>query len=95
VSVAILAALVLLAVLPVDTWDRVPSVCPWRNLFGVRCAGCGGIHAVAALLHGEVAMALRYNAFALFVATVVTAAAIRDVMRLPVVYQRAFPTKRT
>jgi hypothetical protein len=76
----VLAALALLAVLPLDTWERVPSVCVWRNLLGVRCPGCGGIHAVAALLHGDVALALHYNAFALVVAAAVAATAVRDVI---------------
>jgi hypothetical protein len=41
-------------------------VCQFHRLTGLNCPGCGGTRAAYALLHGEVATALRDNA--LFVA---------------------------
>src|SRR5476651_2289426 len=38
--------------------------CPIHLLFGIDCPGCGTTRAIAALLHGHVAQALRLNAFA-------------------------------
>lgn len=35
--------------------------CPIRYYTGLLCPGCGGTHALAALLHGEFAEALRQN----------------------------------
>lgn len=37
--------------------------CPILALTGWRCAGCGGLRAIDALLHGRVAEAFRYNGF--------------------------------
>jgi len=76
-SLAVLTGIVLLGALPVETWDRVPSLCLWRNLFGVRCLGCGGVHAVAALLHGDIVSAVQYNALAPVIAIGLATAAIR------------------
>lgn len=36
-------------------------VCPVREYLGVLCPGCGGTHAIIALLHGRVAEAVRLN----------------------------------
>lgn len=37
--------------------------CPFLALTGWKCAGCGGLRAVHALLHGRVAEAIGYNGF--------------------------------
>ena len=39
-------------------------VCQFHRLTGLNCPGCGGTRALYALLHGEVARALRDNALA-------------------------------
>ncbi|MBR1551747.1 MAG: DUF2752 domain-containing protein [Muribaculaceae bacterium] len=39
--------------------------CVFLNLTGLKCPGCGSQRAIHALLHGEVAAALRFNAFLL------------------------------
>ncbi len=37
--------------------------CPFLALTGWKCAGCGGLRAMHALLHGRVAEAMGYNGF--------------------------------
>ena len=36
-------------------------VCPFRQITGLLCPGCGGTHALAALIHGELRAALGFN----------------------------------
>lgn len=37
-------------------------ICPTKALFGIDCPGCGSLRMLYALMHGDVASALRYNA---------------------------------
>lgn len=37
------------------------GICPYRNLFGVACPGCGMSRATASLLNGEVQAAMTYH----------------------------------
>jgi Protein of unknown function (DUF2752) len=37
-------------------------VCPFHQLLGLQCPGCGGTRALAALLRGNLAEAMRFNA---------------------------------
>jgi hypothetical protein len=36
--------------------------CPFHELLGLQCPGCGATRALAALLHGDIAEAMRFNA---------------------------------
>lgn len=40
-------------------------VCPTKSLFGLDCPDCGALRMLYALLHGDLAAALRFNALAL------------------------------
>ena len=40
--------------------------CPVHLIFGIPCPGCGSQRAIHSLLHFEFKMALKYNAFAVF-----------------------------
>lgn len=40
--------------------------CTFRALTGYPCPGCGGTRAVAALFHGQLLRAVKYNAFAVY-----------------------------
>lgn len=55
------AIFVALAIMNVESLDRIPSVCLYRYLFGVRCPGCGMTHAFCCVLHGHFAQAFAYN----------------------------------
>lgn len=54
----------------------LPSQCPFRIVFGIYCPFCGGTHAMLALVHGNVAAALSWNAFAVLVIMPVAAAMV-------------------
>jgi hypothetical protein len=58
---AIVSGLVALALVPTPWLEHAPTVCLYRNLFGLRCPGCGMTRALSALLHGEFAQAFLYN----------------------------------
>ena len=66
---AIPAAILLIAALaavyamePGNTVQRFMPRCPFHEVTGMHCPGCGGTRAVHALLHGHPLKALRYNA---------------------------------
>ena len=52
----------LLRVFPPNQYGFYPR-CPVFEYFHVYCPGCGATRALAALLHGQFAAALHYNAF--------------------------------
>lgn len=52
----------------------VQAQCPFRVAFGIYCPFCGGTHAMLALVHGDAAAALSWNAFAVLVMAPVAAA---------------------
>jgi hypothetical protein len=54
-------AFVVLAAIPLETLERGPSLCIYRNLFGFPCLGCGMTRAFCALLHGRPLDAWRFN----------------------------------
>lgn len=68
----VLAAVLLLALGPIyfaldPSQSSVFPQCPYLELTGYKCPGCGSQRAFHALLHGDIAEAFRYNAM-LFVA---------------------------
>jgi hypothetical protein len=56
----VLASCVVLLRFPPDRYELY--VCPFRAATGLLCPGCGGTHAVAALLRGNLREAWRWNA---------------------------------
>jgi hypothetical protein len=67
VAVVPLAGCVAVALADPRAADSPWPVCPTKLYTGVDCPGCGGLRAVACVLHGDVAGGLHYNAFALLV----------------------------
>jgi hypothetical protein len=61
VSVAILAAGAVLYFFNPSTHGFYP-ICLFHQLTGLNCPGCGGTRSVYALLHGNIAQALKDNA---------------------------------
>jgi uncharacterized membrane protein YfcA len=55
---------------PPELYHFYPQ-CPVFRYLHVLCPGCGATRALAALLHGEIAQALHYNAFVVFLLPVV------------------------
>jgi len=66
-SLVVFAALAGLALVPVESLERLPSLCLNRRLFGF-CPGCGTVRALSHLLHGDLAGALKCNVNCLVVA---------------------------
>jgi hypothetical protein len=62
--------------------------CPFNGFFHLQCPGCGATRAVAALLHGDIAAAIHFNALVslLFPAAIVYGVAlyIRFLKRVPI-----------
>jgi hypothetical protein len=58
--------------------DRLPFYpqCPIHQYFGIFCPGCGATRALAALLHGRFADALRLNTFFVLLLPVLVAGAL-------------------
>jgi hypothetical protein len=54
-------AIVILLRFPPDQYSFYPQ-CPLHEFFHLRCPGCGGTRAVAALLRGHIAEAMQLNA---------------------------------
>jgi hypothetical protein len=53
--------LTLLRILSPQQLDQLPRTCLWSWLLGRPCPGCGTLHALCALLHGDLSQAWRYN----------------------------------
>ena len=70
-----------LAVIPAQALDRLPDLCLWERLFGY-CPAHGTVHALAMLLHGDLASAVAYNPNVLLIAPLLTALVATDVARL-------------
>ena len=55
--------------------------CPIRQYLGIDCPGCGATRALAALLHGHLAEAIRLNALFVLLLPIAIAAAIETYRR--------------
>ena len=65
IPAALLLAAALAAVYAMEPGNMVQRFmpkCPFHQMTGMHCPGCGGTRAVHALLHGHPLKALRYNA---------------------------------
>lgn len=65
VGAALLLVLALLPLLPTSSGSWNPTTCAIHAMTGLPCPLCGGTRAAKALMHGDVATALRLNALAL------------------------------
>lgn len=74
-----LVLLVLVFVDPRTAWFA--PVCPLHAVTGLHCPGCGTGRALHALVHGDVARALRLNALALAAIPVFLALSLRAAWR--------------
>lgn len=71
-------ALLILAVLPTELIARGPTLCLFKNVFGVECLGCGMTRAIASLLHADAAAALAYNKLVVVVFPLLCALLLKD-----------------
>jgi hypothetical protein len=59
-AIALLAGVVALVAVPPSLFERLPSVCLNRHIFGF-CPACGSLRALVNLFHGNLAGAVRFN----------------------------------
>ena len=57
----IAGGLTVLRLLSPQQLDQLPRLCLWARLLGRPCPGCGTLHALCALLHGNFSQAWSYN----------------------------------
>ena len=50
-----------LALIPLETLQRIPALCLFQLLFRWECPGCGMTRALCAALHGDLAAAWNFN----------------------------------
>jgi hypothetical protein len=63
--------------IPTSWLEGGRSVCLIRNMFGVKCPGCGMIRAVSCILHGNFKGALHYNKLVVIVFPLLCSAWLR------------------
>ena len=79
--IAIGVACGVLALLPLSMLDTLPQLCLWERLFG-WCPAHGTTHALAALLHGDLRLALSYNLNVIIIAPLLLCIAVRDLWQI-------------
>ena len=75
-------SLAFLAVLPTQLLENGPSICLFRNLFGISCLGCGMTRALSSVMHANIASAISYNQFVIVVFPLVFLTLLRDLIVL-------------
>jgi hypothetical protein len=84
---AFAAAVAILLRFPPGQYSFYPR-CPFYELFHLQCPGCGATRALAALIHGDIADAIHFNALAtlLFPAAAIYGVAlyVRFLKHLPI-----------
>ena len=73
-------AIIILLRFPPDQYSFYPQ-CPIHEFFHLRCPGCGGTRAVAALLRGHIAEAMQLNALVTLLLPFAAAYGIRTYAR--------------
>jgi hypothetical protein len=77
-----LAVLLVLAILPTEILIKGPTICVWKNLFGIDCPTCGMTRAFSSILHGKLAHALAYNKLVVLVFPMYCGLLLREAARL-------------
>jgi len=52
---------IIFLLVPTSWFESRRSLCLIRNVFGVKCPGCGMTRAISCIFHGNVKKALQYN----------------------------------
>ncbi len=77
-----IAALLTLAVIPTDVLARGPTICVWKNLYGIDCPTCGMTRAFSSVLHGNFTHAFGYNKLVVVFFPVYCGLLLREAARL-------------
>lgn len=76
------SALLILTVLPTEVIARGPSLCLFKNVFGVECFGCGMTRAISSLLHADAATAFARNKLVVVVFPLLCAFLLKDLISI-------------
>jgi hypothetical protein len=57
----IAGGLTALRLMSLQQLDQMPPLCLWSRLLGRPCPACGTLHALCAVLHGDLSLAWHYN----------------------------------
>lgn len=52
---------IIFLLIPTSWFESRRSLCLIRNIFGVKCPGCGMTRAISCIFHGNLKKALQYN----------------------------------
>jgi Protein of unknown function (DUF2752) len=52
---------IIFLLVPTSWFETRRSLCLIRNVFGVKCPGCGMTRAISCIFHGNLKKALQYN----------------------------------
>ena len=52
---------IIFLLIPTSWFESRRSLCLIRNVFGVKCPGCGMTRAISCIFHGNLKKALQYN----------------------------------
>ena len=63
----VLAVVSATGIIRIDTaMGKIPALCPFKNITGIECPGCGMTRAFISLIHGHPSDAARFNPFCFF-----------------------------
>lgn len=79
---ALASIFLLLATLPTEWLDSGSSLCLFKNLFEIKCLGCGMTRALSMILKGNLAAALSYNELVLIVFPLLFLVLLSDVVSI-------------
>lgn len=65
--------------IPTAWLEEHRSVCLFRNVFGIKCPGCGMIRALSCVAHGNFSKAFHYNRLVVIVLPLLCSAWLRGV----------------
>jgi len=77
-----IAVLLTLAIVPTEVLARGPTICVWKNLFGIDCPTCGMTRAFSSILHGKLIHAIGYNKLVVVFFPVYCGLLLREAARL-------------
>jgi hypothetical protein len=81
-SIVILLMPILLYFIPIEWLNKQPSICLFKNIFGLDCYGCGITRAIISGVQLNLQGALEYNQMIVIVLPLLTYIWIRTVMSL-------------
>ena len=80
-KVAYMLLPIIFLLVPTSWFESRRSPCLIRNVFGVKCPGCGMTRAISCIFHGNVKKALHYNRLVVIVLPLLCFAWLQAIIR--------------